>query len=93
MNIRELVDELVAVAQEMPAGERTEVRVAMCDGSNVEITRALEIDNMAMVTDSGAVREVFAIIKAHPHLDDSSTVARGVAEDADEQLRRWADGG
>jgi hypothetical protein len=93
MNIREVIDERAALAREMPDGEHSEVRVALCDGSNIEITRALEIDTMAMLTEAGVVREQFAVVKAHPHLDDSATVGRGVAEDADEQMRKWTEDG
>jgi hypothetical protein len=94
MNIREVIDQLTAVAGRMPAAYDTEVRVAMCDGANVEITRALEIDDMALLdNEMRTVKEQFVIIKAHPHLDETSTVARGIAEDADDQLRRWTEDG
>lgn len=93
VNISDVIDQLTALARDMPGAYDTEVRVAMCDGRNVEITRVLEIDSMAVVhKETRAVTEQFVIVKAQPHLDDTSTVARGIAEDADEHLRRWAQG-
>jgi hypothetical protein len=91
MNIRDVIDQLAAHAADMPAGLDTEVRVVMCDGTAVDITRVIEVDNMAVISETdNSVQEVFVIVKGHSHLDETSSL-RGVSQDADEQLRRWTE--
>jgi hypothetical protein len=91
VNIREVIEQLTAEAENLPVGLDTEVRVVMCDGTDAEITRIFEIDNMAALSEDGSITDVFLIVKGHPHLDETSIVVHGVMQDADEHLRRWAE--
>ena len=49
------------------------------------------IDTLAEVSmANGAVTAASTIIKSHPHNDSGVRVYRGVAEDADDAIRDWA---
>uniref|UniRef100_UPI003F49685F hypothetical protein n=1 Tax=Amycolatopsis sp. CA-096443 TaxID=3239919 RepID=UPI003F49685F len=91
MTIGELVALLRATAGELPDGFDAEVRVSMCDGENIETTRAIVAD-VATEVDPGAGRAVqYAIVQGHPHEDDQSYRARGIAHGTDDALRQWAE--
>jgi hypothetical protein len=92
LNIREVIEQLMSKAESLPDGVGTEVRLVMCNGTDAEITRIFEIDHMAVVSKADdSVTDAFVIVKGHPHLDETSTVLRGVAEDVDDHLRRWTE--
>ncbi|TWP46040.1 hypothetical protein FKR81_37340 [Lentzea tibetensis] len=91
MNIGQAITLLQAKANELPTGYDTEIRVSMCDGEGIEMTRVLEIDHMATVSrETGQATELFAVIQGHPHNDDHAFRAKGIAHQADEYLHRWS---
>jgi hypothetical protein len=92
VNIGEVIASLQAKARELPNGFDTEVCVSMCDGEGIETTRAVEVDHLAEVApDSGQVIDYVALIQGHPHADERSFRAQGVAHQADDVLRQWTE--
>src|ERR1700730_12863161 len=94
LTIREVLEQLGALASDLPLGLDSPVVVAMCDGRDMEISRELEIDTLIEVDLAGKVRDAVAMLRGHPHFDKAEgrgTHFPGVAADADEALRRWTE--
>ncbi|MPZ67093.1 MAG: hypothetical protein GEU83_16835 [Pseudonocardiaceae bacterium] len=66
------MEQLASVAERLPDGTDTELRVGLCDGGGLDVSRELEIDHFATVQPDGAVAEWFVMAKGHPHLDRDS---------------------
>lgn len=84
MNIRETIEQLTAVAEELPDGLDSQVKVHLCHGDHAEgvITGQVE------VYDAGG----FAAVRGHPHLDDGNTVVRPLLMGVDAELAGIAAG-
>lgn len=95
MTVREVIRRLEETAENLPLGQDSPVIVMLCDGTDAEGSRELEIDTLVWFR-GGQPRDAAAMIKGHPHIDQDEghrTHLRGVVRDADEILREWAGSG
>ncbi|MGH4017829.1 MAG: hypothetical protein ACRDT0_01010 [Pseudonocardiaceae bacterium] len=95
MNVRQAIEQLTAAAESLPTGLDSPVRVALCDGVDVQVSDEVDIDHYTEVSPDVGVLGVFVMVRGHPHRDKDagrSTKLRGWADQADEQLQRWARG-
>jgi hypothetical protein len=84
VNIREAIDQLAAIAEELPDGLDSEVKVHLCNGDHAEGVLTGQVE----VYDAGG----FAAVRGHPHLDDGDTVVRPLMMGLDGDLARLAAG-
>lgn len=93
MTVREVIRRLEAAAQQLPRGLDTPVIVMLCDGTNAEGSREIEIDMLTWYNKAtGEQADDAAMIKGHPHIDrdeGDDIQLRGVVQSADEALRDW----
>ena len=84
LKIRELIQRLTEVAEELPDGVDSGVRVHLCRGHDEpgEITTKVTVD-------SDGRR---ALVQGHPHLPDGNTEARPVTLGVDDELARLVAG-
>jgi hypothetical protein len=95
LTVRDVLEQLEAVARDLPLGLDSPVVVAMCDERDMEVSRELEIDTLFEVDLAGKMRDAAAMLRGHPHIDKAEgrgTHFPGVVADADEALRRWTEG-
>jgi hypothetical protein len=94
MTVREVLERLNAVAQDLPLGLESPVIVMLCDGTDAEGSRELEVDTLTWVNlKTGQDRSHAVMIRGHPHFDKEEgrpVSFRGVAADADTALREWS---
>jgi hypothetical protein len=96
MNIREAIARLNEVADQLPTGLDTELRVHICNGSDKPgmVTPSIEVDFMVeQHRDTGKVAGSYAIVQGHPHRDPNpeGSTLRPVTMDADDVLQKWAE--
>jgi hypothetical protein len=84
VNIRETIEQLTAVAEELPDGLDSQVKVHLCNGDHAEGVLTGRVE----VYDAGG----FAAVRGHPHLDDEDTVVRPLMMGVDDELARLVAG-
>jgi hypothetical protein len=95
VKIHELIEQLRAVAADLPNGLDSELRVHICNGSGEP---ALMIDSVEVHPMHQQDRETFevydswAVVQAHPHLDKKpgGQVHRPMTMDVEDVVNRWA---
>lgn len=92
MNVRDAIELMTAKAAQLPAGLDSDLRVAVCNGSEDGfVTPSVEIDTMfEFDQESLVVSEAFLIVQGHPHRDVKPSNLRPVTSQADEFLEKWA---
>jgi hypothetical protein len=93
MTVREVIERLEAAARGLPLGINSPVMVMLCDGTDVNGSRELEIDTLTWVTEGGDSYDSAAMIKGHPHIDEEEgrqSHFPGIVSDADTMLREWS---
>lgn len=87
-NIREVLEQLVRIAERLPLGVDTPVKFGICDGVNLQMIDAVDVDHFATVDGGGEVKELFVMFKCHQHPGTSpGELLQGVTADLDEELR------
>lgn len=91
MNIRDMIERLKEVAEELPDGLDSDVRVHLCNGLGADgvITREVTVatrrrQNQATLE----VKEAHAVVQGHSHLDDGETTVSSMMNDVDDELAR-----
>jgi hypothetical protein len=84
VNIREAIEQLTAVAEELPDGLESQVKVHLCHGDHAEGVITAQVE----VYEAGG----FAAVRGHPHLDEGNTVVRPLLMGVDAELARIAAG-
>lgn len=95
MNIREVIESLNEIAATLPGGLDSEVRVHICNGQDTPgvMTPSVQVDQMWVQDRHNlAVKDSFAIIQGHPHLDENpaGSATNPWTMGIDEVVQGWA---
>lgn len=95
--VREFIAELTAIADQLPDGLDSVVELLICDGSNQQFIDNMEVLFQISLREDGSVnpdaRPPQVVIRGHWHPGESpGRVQRGLATDADEELRKLTEG-
>ena len=90
MNIREVIEKLQQVAEQLPDGFDSEVRVHICNGQEPGLmTPSIEVDT-TQNQKTLAVWGGFAIVQGHPHRDEGSGKTAPLISEIDDLVEKWA---
>jgi hypothetical protein len=90
VNIREVIKKLQQVAEQLPDGLDSEVRVHICNGQQPGLmTPSIEVDT-TQNQKTLAVRGDFAIVQGHPHRDEGSGNTAPMISEIDDLVEKWA---
>ncbi|MGH4011160.1 MAG: hypothetical protein ACRDTH_23870 [Pseudonocardiaceae bacterium] len=91
MNIREVIAKLQEMAERLPGGLDSEVRVSICNGNEPGLeTPSIGVDTCATQDEKTfAVMETYAIVQGHPHRDERTRALTPVTAQADDILEKW----
>lgn len=93
MNIGEIIEALEGLAQQLPDGRSSEVRVHVCNGHDAPgvLTASIEVDVMQQLNGStGEIAAAFAIVQGHPHKDPGRGVETPIMMDVDDVVAQWS---
>ncbi|WP_028924528.1 hypothetical protein [Pseudonocardia acaciae] len=97
MNIREVIEGLREVADRLPDGMDSQVRIHVCHGHDSgTLIKSIQVDSMAEQNrETFEIIDAYAIVQGHPHLDDrpGGSTLRPVTMDIEKVVQRWADEG
>jgi hypothetical protein len=89
--LRQIVDMLLAIATDLPAGLDGRIEFGVCDGNNLQIIDHVDLDLYTEVKpgERPAPDSTYVILRAHHHPGESpGHLLRGAAADADKELRQ-----
>jgi hypothetical protein len=92
VNIREVIDRLRGIADDLPEGLDSPVRLRLCNGFDEPgvMTRSIEVDTAQIVNKRTGETTAFAEVCGHPHLDEGDTTVRYPVNDIDTLVDQWA---
>jgi len=91
VNIREMIERLHEIAQDLPDGLDSKVQVHICNGGEAEgvVTREVNVATRRLQNDvTLEIKEIYALVQGHPHLDDGNTVVGSMTRNLDDELAR-----
>ena len=93
VNIREVIEKLEEVAEDLPEGLDSEVEIHICNGHNAPglRTTSVEVDAVWIVDDKMHFRkQALASIQGHPHRDEDSGPTIPLTAEIDDVAEEWA---
>lgn len=94
MNIREVIEGLREVADRLPDGMESQVRIHICHAHDAgTLIRSIQVDSMfEQNRETFEVTDSYAIVQGHPHLDErpGGSTLRPVTMDIEQVVQRWA---
>ena len=93
MKARDLIDGLTYLVSDLPDGLDSDVRLGICDSADVQMVDLWDVVQQFPVNEDGSPRAAaYVLLRGHIHPGDhAGEVLRGVAADADDELRRLTD--
>lgn len=89
--IREMIEALVELAEESPAGADTDVEIGICNGTDLQMVDNIDVSHFTRVQDDKPDR-VFVMFRAHVHPGEKpGELLRDAVADVDDELRDLLD--
>jgi len=92
MNIREVIDRLHEVAQQLPNGLDSDVKVSICNQDEPGLTTSfIEVDTLWRYNrDNNVMTGSFAVVIGHPHHEKDGGKTTPLTAEIDNIAQQWA---
>lgn len=92
MNIREVIEKLQEIAEDLPDGLDSEVEIHICNGHDAPGLRTISVEvNPVWTMDQKTLtpKRSFASIQGHPHRDGSGVQTTPIMSEIDDVVEKW----